>query len=85
MCPEDPNHCRVGRAGSHSYLCGLNVVHCFQVIDVLLCLVVMSLLREFLEPCSSSCHSVEYNVFITLVHTHTHKKKNALVMRGLLL
>jgi hypothetical protein len=35
MCPGGPNHCRVGRAGSHSYSCRLNVVHCFQVLDVL--------------------------------------------------
>jgi hypothetical protein len=84
MCPGGPNHCRVGRAGSHSYFCRLNVVHCFQMIDVLLCLVVMLLLRELLMPCSSSCCDAEYNVFITLVHTHTQKKKIALVMRGLL-
>jgi hypothetical protein len=32
--------------------------------------------------CSSSCCDTEYNVLITLVHTHTKKKKIALVMRG---
>jgi hypothetical protein len=37
--------------------------------------VVMLLLRELLAPCSSSCCDAEYNVFITLVHTHTQKKK----------
>jgi hypothetical protein len=34
--------------------------------------------------CSSSCGDAESNVFITLVHTHTQKKKkNALLIRGL--
>jgi hypothetical protein len=46
MCPGGPNHCRVGRAGSHSYSSSVDVVHCFQVLDVLLCWVIMLLLHE---------------------------------------
>jgi hypothetical protein len=75
MCPGGPNHCRVGWAGSHSHFCQLSVILCFQLIDVLPGLVVIFLLHEFLASRSSSCYNIEYNVFITLVHTHIHKKK----------
>jgi hypothetical protein len=76
MCPRGPNHCRVGRAGSQSFIhVRLNVVHCFQCLMCFLGWVVMLLLRELLASCSSSCCDTEYNFFITLVHTHTPKKK----------
>jgi hypothetical protein len=78
MCPGGPNHCRVGWAGSHFYSCRLNVVHCFQVIDVLLCLVVMLLLCELLVPCSSLCCIVKYNDIITFTHTKKIKKLHLL-------
>jgi hypothetical protein len=39
------------------------------------------LLSQLHASSFSSCCDTEYNVFITLVHTHT-KKKIALVMRG---
>jgi hypothetical protein len=34
----------------------------------------MLLSRELHVSCSSSCGDVEYNVLITLLHTHTQKK-----------
>jgi hypothetical protein len=34
----------------------------------------MLLSCELHASCSSSCCDVEYNVFITLLHMHTHKK-----------
>jgi hypothetical protein len=80
MCPGGPNHCRVGWAGSHFYSCRLNVVHCFQLIDVLLGLVVMLLLRELLASCSSSCCDM-LSIMSLLPSTHAHtQKKKSLVM-----
>jgi hypothetical protein len=34
MCLGGPNHCRVGRAGSQSYLLSLIVVKCMQLLVV---------------------------------------------------
>jgi hypothetical protein len=81
MCPGGPNHCRIGHAGSHSYFFHwLIVIHCFQMLDVLL----RSLCCCFL---SCMCH-VHRHVgtlsimsllpFYTCTHTH-NKKKIALV------
>jgi hypothetical protein len=73
MCPGGPNHCRVGRVGSHSYFCRLIVVHCFQLIDVLL--------RSLCCCCVSCMHHVRRHVVTLSImsllpfYTRTHKKK----------
>jgi hypothetical protein len=74
MCLGGPNHCRVGRAGSQSYYLSIDCRSLLVDVDVhlrSLCCV-----RQLYASCSSSCGDAEYNVFITLVHTRTHKKKN---------
>jgi hypothetical protein len=72
MCPGGPNHCRVGRAGSQSYFCRLIVVHCFQMLDVLL---------RSLCCCRSCMRHVRRRVATQSImsllplYTHTHTKK----------
>jgi hypothetical protein len=71
MCPGGPNHCRVGQTGSHSYFCRLNVVRCFQVLDVLLWLVVMLLSCELHALVR---RRVAMMSIMSLLPSYTHKK-----------
>jgi hypothetical protein len=73
MCLGGPNHCRVGRAGSQSYLFSIDrhlmhAVTCCASYVILLC-------SSWFASCSSSGGDAESNVFISLVHARTHFKK----------
>jgi len=80
MCPEGPNDCRVGQAGSQSIFRRLIVIHLFPMLDVCL--------RLSCRCCSCMhhvCHCVTTQSIISLfpLYTRTHtQKKIALVMRG---
>jgi len=73
MCPRGPKHYRVGWAGSQSYFYLLIVVPCVLMLVVLVRL--LCVVAWVACVVSLSCCDVEYNVFITLVHTHTHTQK----------
>ena len=83
MCPGGPNHCRVGRTGSHSYFFRqLIVVHCFQMLDVHLRS--LCCFRSFM--CHVHRHIVTQCIMSLLpLYTRTHKTNFVLVMWGLLL
>jgi hypothetical protein len=74
MCLGGPNHCRVGWRGSQSYLLS---VDCRSYLQMFMCTLDLYVVIALHASCSSSYGDTEYNVFITLVHTHTctHKKK----------
>jgi hypothetical protein len=73
MCLGGPNHCRVGRMGSQSYLfCRLIVVHCLQILDVHL--------RSLCCCCSCMRHvrrrvATQSIMYLLPLYTRTHKKK----------
>jgi hypothetical protein len=73
MCLGGPNHCRVGRAGSQSYLfCRLIVVPCLQILDVCL--------RSLCCCCNCMRHvrhrvATQSRMYLLSLYTRAHTKK----------
>jgi hypothetical protein len=80
MCLGGPNHCRVGRMGSQSFYCRLNVVLYWQM---LMC--VLDLYVDIAVAMRHDCRQVAAQSIMSCypcTHAHKKKKKIALVIRG---